>query len=219
MRILAAGVCGAAVLAAAASAAAQTSSTAAPAKQAGAKAAAPAQAPAAPAADQPPAPSAGAAGQRGRGLALSDEQKTRVRALREQQRTELRAVRDGMRTAREKLRDLRAAATFDEAAFRAAAGAVASAQADLMVLRARHRAQFLGLLTPEQRERVRVLQVRAARRARTGQMVPGGRERGMGPGRGGWMGGPEMGRCRGWDRDPLLDPDELSEPDLPPWRR
>jgi hypothetical protein len=89
-----------------------------------------------------------------------------MRTLREQHRGELRTARDRLRTARQTFDEARRAAGTDEAALRGAAGALATAQADIMVLRARQRAQLTGVLTPEQRaaaQRRRAVSVYAAR--------------------------------------------------------
>lgn len=120
-----------------------------------------------PAQPQPPAQPALRRGAPGaQALGLTEDQKTKIKALRETQQKELQASREGVRTARQKLAELRRADTFDEQVFRAAAMAVASAEADLTVAQARQRAQYLALLTPEQQARVKQRQAIAQREAR-----------------------------------------------------
>jgi len=142
------------------------------------------------------------------GLALTEDQRAKIRALREQHRVEAKAAREGLRTAHRTLADLRRAETFDEKAFKAAAGAVAAAQADVMVQQARQRSQYRALLTPEQRARAaarRELGARVQRRAqalgRGGWNGPGSRRQGGVMGwREGWMWGQRPGQMRGWGR-------------------
>lgn len=141
------------------------------------------------------------------GLNLTDEQKAKVKALRDQQQAELKTTREALRTARQKLAETRKAETLDETALRAASTALATAQADEMILRARHRAQYLGILTPEQREvakRRQAAGLRAERQMRAfqaGQLRTwrqgrrGAAARGMRPG---WGVGP--GRGMGFNR-------------------
>jgi Spy/CpxP family protein refolding chaperone len=178
-----------------------------------AKPAAPAVAaqPAPPAQPQPPTPPARPGLRRGpgagNGLNLSADQQAKIAALREAQQKDMQASREAVRTARQKFAELQQAGTFDEQAVRAAANAVAAAEADAMVSRARHRAQVFALLTPEQqtqmkqrqtrvRHEARMLAQREMRGFRNGyregmmrgmrQQRQGRMDRGR---RGGWMGG------------------------------
>jgi Spy/CpxP family protein refolding chaperone len=137
--------------------------TAAAAPPAAPTAKAPAQTAEAPAAKQ-----AGAGRQAG--LNLTDAQREQIRALRDRQRNEERALRGKMRTAREQLRQVMRADVPDEAAVRAAAGAVAALQADQAALRARSRAQFMKMLTPDQQARMKQARARIAQRARRMQV-------------------------------------------------
>jgi Spy/CpxP family protein refolding chaperone len=176
------------------------------------------QAPAAP--RQPAPPAAGAAQRQDRpaGLNLTDEQKTTIKALRDQQQADLKTTREALRTARQQLADARKAEPLDEKALRTAASALATAQADETVLRARHRAQYLGVLTPEQREIAKrrqaagmraerqmrgfqARQLQAWRQARRGAAARGMRP-GMGPGMGMGFGRPGAEWGRMWNGRP-----------------
>jgi Spy/CpxP family protein refolding chaperone len=100
------------------------------------------------------------------GLNLTQAQRDQVRALRETQRKDMQALREKLRGARQQLREAMRADIPDEAAVRAAAGAVAALRADQAALQARARAQFMKTLTPEQQARIKQARTRAAERAR-----------------------------------------------------
>jgi len=110
------------------------------------------------------AATAQAAKQAGRGrqagLNLTDAQREQIRAQRDAQRNDERALTEKMRAAREQLRQVMRADVPDEAAVRAAAGAVAALQADRVALRARSRAQFMKVLTPDQQARMKQARAR-----------------------------------------------------------
>ena len=129
---------------------------------------APQAAPAAKSAKQAPqAPAPGQPGSgRQAGLNLTDTQREQIRMLRDAQRNDDRALREKMRAAREQLRQAMRADIPDEAAVRAAAGAVAALQADQAALRARSRAQFMKVLTPDQQARMKQARARLEQRAR-----------------------------------------------------
>ena len=118
---------------------------------------------AAPAAKAPAAKQA--APGRQAGLNLTDAQREQIRVLRDAQRNDDRALREKMRAAREQLRQTMRADVPDEAAVRSAAGAVASLQADQITLRARSRAQFMKVLTPDQQTRMKQARARLEQRA------------------------------------------------------
>jgi len=174
-----------------------------------------------PAQPQPPAPPARPGARRaqlaGNGLNLTEDQKSRITALRDTQQKDMLASREAARAARQKLAELQRAETFDEKAFRAAANAVATAEADTMVARARHRAQYLGLLTPEQRTRV---QQRQAFAQREGRMLAQREMRGFRNGyREGVMRGLRQQRPGRMGPD-MIGPGMMMSPDLGQgWRR
>jgi Spy/CpxP family protein refolding chaperone len=173
------------------------------------------------------APAVGQSWQAGPGPGLTEEQKAKIKELRATQQTELRASREALRAARQKLNEVRRADTFNEDALRAAAGAVATAQTNEVIARARHRSQFLALLTPDQQARVKQRQAAAARtarvRARQGAQLrawQAGHRAGMmrGMRRPGMMMGPGgMGRGmgRGMWRDEMMVPDRPASPAPP----
>jgi len=98
-------------------------------------------------------------------LNLTEAQREQIRTLREAQRTDQQLLREKMSAARQQLRQAMRADVPDEAAVRAAVGAVAALQADQAVLQARARAQFMEVLTPEQQARMKEARARAAQRA------------------------------------------------------
>ncbi len=134
-------------------------------------------------------------------LALTDDQRAKMRTLREQHLGELRTAQDQVRAARDKFQEARRNAGPDEKALRVAAGVLATAEADLMVLRARQQAQLTGVLTPEQRAAAQQRRAAAPYASRgfsgwraltpQGPYMGGRGWRGMTP-RGPYMGG------RGW---------------------
>jgi Spy/CpxP family protein refolding chaperone len=137
-----------------------------------------------------------------RGLGLTPEQETKIKAMREQQQPEAQALRDRLTTARQKLRDIQTAQTLDEKTLREAAVAAANLQADAAVMRARHRSQFLSLLTPEQRTKAeqrfaRAGQARQHMAMRTRQDGRQGRGSRMGANRRGRMMCPCMEQGQG----------------------
>jgi Spy/CpxP family protein refolding chaperone len=137
------------------------------------------------------------------GLNLTEAQRDQIRTLRDAQRRDSQVLREKMRTARRQLRQAMSADVPDEAAVRAAAAAVGALQADGAAQRARSRAGFMKILTPEQQAQLKEARARAAQRAqramraerqmmrRNRMMRPGpalGRGPGMGP-----MGAPMTG--------------------------
>jgi Spy/CpxP family protein refolding chaperone len=169
--------------------------------QAAAAAQSPAQAP--PAARPPRAHQAGAMRQGAGRLNLTEAQRDQIRTLRDAQRKDSQVLRERMRVARQQLRQAMRADVPDEAAVRAAAAAVGALQADGAAQRARSRAGFMKILTPEQQAQLKGARARAAQRAqramraerqmmrRNRMMRPGpalGRGPGMGP-----MGAPMTG--------------------------
>ena len=104
-------------------------------------------------------PGAGAAAR----LNLTQAQRDQIRALREAQRNDARALGEKMRAARQQLRGVMRADPPDEAAVRAAAEAVAAIEVDQAALRARSRAQFMKVLTPEQQAQMKEARARDER--------------------------------------------------------
>jgi Spy/CpxP family protein refolding chaperone len=112
-----------------------------------------------------------------RALDLTDAQHEQVKAIMESHREEQKAVRGKMMTARKALHDAIAADVIDEAAIRAAAGAVAALDADEAVQQARIHAEVFAILTPEQVKKAKELRTEMENRMKEGR----GRGRGMRP--------------------------------------
>jgi len=98
-----------------------------------------------------------------RRLNLTQAQQDQIKNVREQYRKDLQAARDKVRAAREKLREVRRADPPDENAVRTAATALGTAQAEIVALQTKLRAQTLKILTPEQQKQLRELRARADR--------------------------------------------------------
>ena len=96
-----------------------------------------------------------------RQLNLTQAQRDQMKTFRDQQWKDGQALRDRMRTARQKLRESMRADVPDEAAVKAAASAVAAAQADRILMAARAKAQLMKVLTPEQQQQLKDMRGRA----------------------------------------------------------
>ena len=89
------------------------------------------------------------------GNVLTEEQRVSFRQAMESQREKIRDLEPKLRDARKKLVEAGLDGTFDEAAVRAQALAVAALEAELSVLRARALSQLRPPLSPEQIEKVK----------------------------------------------------------------
>jgi protein CpxP len=102
-----------------------------------------------------------------RELDLTETQQQEIRAIFEQNREAGRAVGEKLMTARRALQEAAMAESIDESAIRAAAGALANAEAEAAISRARVHAQVWKLLTPEQQEKAKAMrEERRERRSR-----------------------------------------------------
>jgi protein CpxP len=102
-----------------------------------------------------------------RGLAqldLTDAQREQVRDVRKRHEAELNEARTRLRAAHDAQRDAANAVPIDEGRIRSASQALADAQADMTILRARVHGEILLLLTPEQQAKAKEL--RAQRETR-----------------------------------------------------
>jgi protein CpxP len=86
-------------------------------------------------------------------LDLTDDQRVQIDQLMTDHRSAMKDRREQMRTHRMEMRDLVHADEFDEAAIRDAAMAIAEAEAEMAVERARLRQEIHKVLTPEQQEK------------------------------------------------------------------
>jgi len=114
-------------------------------------------------------------------LNLTQAQKDQMKAFRDLQQKDAQAVRERMEGARQKLQEAMKADVPDEAAVTAAAGAMATAQSEQIVLHARAKAQLMKVLTPEQQTQLK------QQRARMNQMARRQMQRGMARRRRGWI--------------------------------
>lgn len=105
-------------------------------------------------------------------LDLTEAQREHVRQLTQQFREQTRTLAARVQTAQESRRQAFEAVPFNEQQMRSAAQALAEAEADLAVQRARLQADVYALLTPEQQGRLQKMRAdRAARiKQRTGRL-------------------------------------------------
>jgi protein CpxP len=109
----------------------------------------------------------GAGGDTFRGLArldLTDAQRNQIRDVRQRHQAELRAAAERLRKAHETQREAIDVIPVDEARIRTASAAVAEAQADMAVLRARIHGEVWSVLTPEQQSKAKELRAQRAER-------------------------------------------------------
>jgi Spy/CpxP family protein refolding chaperone len=90
-----------------------------------------------------------------RGIGLDENQRTEIRQLAQKHRQELQTLNRSVQAARRSLNQAFTADKVDEGAIRNQATALAAAQADLAVARARLRSEILGVLTPVQQQQLR----------------------------------------------------------------
>jgi periplasmic protein CpxP/Spy len=99
-----------------------------------------------------------------RQLNLTDQQKEQVRGIFQSHRADFQQVREKLRTAFEAQRAAAEATPVDEATVRAKANDIAAAQADMVVLTAKVRAEVFQLLTPEQQAKAQELKAQREQR-------------------------------------------------------
>ena len=97
-------------------------------------------------------------------LELTDAQRQQVAAIVEGHRAEMRQLAERSREARQAVRQASEAQPFDENAVRAASNVLAAVMADGAVLRAKVRAEVMGVLTDEQRAKAAQLGAQAEQR-------------------------------------------------------
>jgi protein CpxP len=111
----------------------------------------------------------GGPGMRGRmmqRLNLTQAQKDQMKAFRDLQQKDSQAVGERMKVTRQQLQEVMKADIPDEAAVKAAAGAMATVQSEQIVLHARAKAQMMKVLTPEQQAQLKQQRARMNRMAR-----------------------------------------------------
>jgi protein CpxP len=110
-----------------------------------------------------------------RELDLSEDQRAQLKSIAESHRDEFRAAGEKARVAHDAMQALVENETIDEAAIRAKAADVATAEADVMILNAKVRKESLAILTSEQQAKLKEMQAN-----RPGPGGPGGpRKRGQ----------------------------------------
>lgn len=97
-------------------------------------------------------------------LDLSEEQRAQTKAISNKYRDMKVDLRDRMRQNRSELRELTRQADFDESAIRRLAEKQGDLKAEMIVLRARQRADLGTILTGEQRARLQQMRVRKPHR-------------------------------------------------------
>jgi len=102
-----------------------------------------------------------------RELNLTDAQRTQAKAIADAHKDEWKALFDRERTARIALNEAVAADTVDEGLVRQKSAEAAMVESDIAVARAHAYAQFVQILTPDQRGRLKEIRARVHdRRAR-----------------------------------------------------
>lgn len=97
-------------------------------------------------------------------LDLTDEQKQEIKEVLQEKQPMIQPMLKELATERRALRDLLQAETIDEPAIRTQAAKVAAIEADLAVERAHMHRAIYSLLTPEQQQRFKELQIKRDRR-------------------------------------------------------
>jgi protein CpxP len=99
-----------------------------------------------------------------RQLDLTDQQREQIRGIVQSHRTDFQQAREKLRTAFEAQRAAADATPPDEATIRSKATDVAAAQADLIVLGTKVRAEVFQVLTPEQQAKAQELKAQREQR-------------------------------------------------------
>jgi Spy/CpxP family protein refolding chaperone len=84
-------------------------------------------------------------------LGLTDAQKAQMKTIAQSHKDEWKALAERARTARQSLRAAETADTIDDAAIRQRTADLSAVQADMAVARAHARAEFMQVLTPDQK--------------------------------------------------------------------
>ena len=92
----------------------------------------------------------------GRDLGLTEAQRDQVKAIAESHKADWRALADRARDAHMALNEAVTTAPVDEALIRQKSSEVAAVDADMAVARARAHAEVFQILTPEQKEKLKV---------------------------------------------------------------
>lgn len=99
-----------------------------------------------------------------RQLDLTDQQKEQIKGIFEQHKADFQQVRERLHAAMQAQHAAADATPADEATIRAKAGEVAAAQADMIVLGSKVRAEVFQVLTPEQQAKAKELKAQREQR-------------------------------------------------------
>ena len=99
-----------------------------------------------------------------RGIALTDAQREQVRSIMASHKAEFDQVRTKLREGHQALAAASNGQPVDEAAIRAASTSLAAAMADEAILRAKVRAEVVGILTAEQQQKLQERQTQRRQR-------------------------------------------------------
>jgi periplasmic protein CpxP/Spy len=109
-----------------------------------------------------------------RQLELSDEQREQIRTITQSHRDEMRQIAERTREAQRGLDAAAEGTSVDEADIRAKSTALASALADGAIFRAKVNAEILGVLTPEQQQKLTELRTQREQRMNAAPRRPRG---------------------------------------------
>jgi protein CpxP len=104
-----------------------------------------------------------------RELDLTDAQRDQVRGIVESHQDERKAIGDRMMTARKALQEAITADAIDEGAIKARVNEVAAVEADQAILQAKLHAAMVGVLTPEQQQKLKELRSQMEQRMKDGR--------------------------------------------------
>ena len=100
----------------------------------------------------------------GRRLGLTDEQKDQVKSIVESHKGEWKAIADRVRTAHEALEDAVTADAVDEGLVRQRSAEAGAVEADMAVARARAFAEFVQILTADQKAQLQTMRAEMKKR-------------------------------------------------------
>ena len=93
-------------------------------------------------------------------LDLTDAQRTQMKAILTKEKPTIQPLMQQLRQGNQQMREMEQAGTFDETKARAAAGLQVQAMTELMVQRARIKAEMVQVLTPAQKTKLAAFEAR-----------------------------------------------------------
>jgi len=100
----------------------------------------------------------------GQRLGLTDAQKDQIKSIAESHKEEWKTIADRARTAHEALADAVTADAIDEGLIRQRSAEVGAVEADMAVARARTFAEFVQILTADQKAQLKTMQAEMKKR-------------------------------------------------------